>query len=681
MSTSGESNLFVWYLHLEELGLRKAVVHSKATCEELQATIAANGDLLKLERYDAELLEKVEECIPLVVCLENRYSIQEHGDTFLVQGFRQSVKKVLIEQPPLHIPVKSSTYEGSQSILNTHHSELNLLTPSLNTSTSIELFHPVFARFSRDMDDESIYVPPKTVDTTFTFMRSASNHICRMERLLAVLDLSRDVLVSDEAVHRALLPVTVYLKLRRSAPTVILLESEEVNLPGNGNLDAEASYVYKNLWAQPERRRLLESSSSPSFIVTFADSRICIFGAVWTTKPIIQCLADIVWSGTTPNEYDGKAGSLRVARIFLTLKECIKALECYYQELDPIPSDSSLLNDTHERFYPFITSYPDPCSSRVGGGAKSIEFEYIEPLEKDALDRCVTYRGRIRRARSGNTCQSEGCEEGSRLGRSVVVKFVRGTYGEAAHRLLAAHSMAPDLLYRGPVFPYSKEEGQDEGWSMVVMSYIQGRTISSVFGCMEVSEEVYRSVKEILNVLHGSGYVHGDLRRQNIMIEMPVGREREGEGQEQGSFKTPESGRIVLFDFDWAGKAGTARYPMSRLNRRTAYPLEVAEGKKIKLEHDEWMLEELKRPVECHLMSTRFFSDLLRGSWDLFYVWYWILVTYPCGLTLREKNFIFRQSEYCPELDGTGVPLEKARRKTSHLPITLDLQLYGESVF
>jgi len=149
-----------------------------------------------------------------------------------------------------------------------------------------------------------------------------------------------------------------------------------------------------------------------------------------------------------------------------------------------------------------------------------------------------------------------------------VVKFVR-EYGEDVHRLLSSRGMAPDLFYLGRISPGSE-------FSVVVMSYIQGETVASVFGCMEVSDEVYQGVKEALNVLHEAGLVYGDLRRPNIMTD---------------------SGKVILIDYDWAGLAGTARYP-SFLNPRTAYPEGVGPRKKITKEHDQWMLEELRRSME-----------------------------------------------------------------------------------
>jgi len=49
-------------------------------------------------------------------------------------------------------------------------------------------------------------------------------------------------------------------------------------------------------------------------------------------------------------------------------------------------------------------------------------------------------------------------------------------------------------------------------------------------------EELWKAVK----TLHDAGYVHGDIRRPNIMI-------------------TTEG--LKLIDFDWCGEVGTAKYP------------------------------------------------------------------------------------------------------------------------
>jgi hypothetical protein len=49
--------------------------------------------------------------------------------------------------------------------------------------------------------------------------------------------------------------------------------------------------------------------------------------------------------------------------------------------------------------------------------------------------------------------------------------------------------------------------------------------------------------------LRAAGYVHGDLRAANILV-------RQGEGR--------RSTEVRLLDFDWAGREGEARYPLTR---------------------------------------------------------------------------------------------------------------------
>src|SRR5690554_2262406 len=49
-----------------------------------------------------------------------------------------------------------------------------------------------------------------------------------------------------------------------------------------------------------------------------------------------------------------------------------------------------------------------------------------------------------------------------------------------------------------------------------------------------------------LTILHSAGFVHGDLRDANVMVN--------------------ESGRVCIIHFDWSGKEGTARYP-STMNK------------------------------------------------------------------------------------------------------------------
>jgi serine/threonine protein kinase len=79
-------------------------------------------------------------------------------------------------------------------------------------------------------------------------------------------------------------------------------------------------------------------------------------------------------------------------------------------------------------------------------------------------------------------------------------------------------------------------------------------------------EKVRQKVEKALHVLHDAGFVHGDLRDTNILMD----------------FDSLESDdvKIHFVDFDWAGRIGEAKYP-SDINGITVKRPEGAEGGKL----------------------------------------------------------------------------------------------------
>jgi hypothetical protein len=163
-------------------------------------------------------------------------------------------------------------------------------------------------------------------------------------------------------------------------------------------------------------------------------------------------------------------------------------------------------------------------------------FEYRRFLEDDP--RCVTFWAE-RKGSNG----------------FLVVKFVDG-YGVAVHRFLADRGHAAKLLYYGPlpaetiynesptavVFkePWSQRsasagqralEGQGAAvgpeMKIVVMEYVEGQG-------MDLSDKgAHNQISGILEELRNSGFVFGDLRMPNVLVD--------------------KSRKVKLVDFDWAG--------------------------------------------------------------------------------------------------------------------------------
>ncbi|KAF5366293.1 hypothetical protein D9758_005793 [Tetrapyrgos nigripes] len=605
-------SLTVWYLHYEELGFRKIVVNCKATCNDLQQAIAADAyskehstrmniwrpqtplsglatpnelrarfnpsksveqscTRVDLSMLVCDLLESRYEppedgCIPVVSLLDKVFTeVSEHAG-FLVSAFHQSVLRAENERLP-----RPCACTQSRSGRDTNGRDFSMIT------TPIELYHPAFPQFLQDVETNGLSPSPGKLADTVVLMRSieavsdpssSRKTSTTMDHLLAILGISRGFVSNDSDSSPSPSSVILYPSTpRRSALAAIVLEGLKFGSSNDPTL--EVFYVYKKLWAQPERRRLLQSSSSPTLLITLTGPWLCVYGAVWTTKPIIQRLTDMIWLGISPLLNENKVS--RIACTLLAAREGIKTLERFYQDLGLC---SLVMNDKHPRFFPSVTSYPDP--ERPG---KHIKFEYVEPMEKEALHMCVTYR-----ARAISSPDSVVPDFTPQHPRDIVVKFAR-TYGEDAHRLLASHGMAPNLLYRGPLSPNSE-------LSMVVMDYFPGQTLNLVFGPMEVCNEVYQEAKKALDVLHDAGFVFGDLKRPNILV-LGGRHERDEDERSQG---TSRKSRVALIDFDWAGKIGTARYP-AFLNPRATYPEGVGPYEEIRKEHDERMLESLRRPI------------------------------------------------------------------------------------
>ncbi|KAK7027272.1 hypothetical protein VNI00_015361 [Paramarasmius palmivorus] len=161
------------------------------------------------------------------------------------------------------------------------------------------------------------------------------------------------------------------------------------------------------------------------------------------------------------------------------------------------------------RFCPSITSYVDSSNA-------TINFRYVKPLEREHT--CVTFLAEIL--------------NGDLEGQHVVVKFVR-EYGVEAHRWMASHGFAPELIYHGPL------ETRYRGLALVVMEHVRGSTLHKRFHSTGLSQEVRDAVRTGLDKLAENNFVFGDLRTPNIMLA-------------DADEDVPVVKRLRFIDFDWA---------------------------------------------------------------------------------------------------------------------------------
>jgi serine/threonine protein kinase len=142
-------------------------------------------------------------------------------------------------------------------------------------------------------------------------------------------------------------------------------------------------------------------------------------------------------------------------------------------------------------------------------------------------------------------------------GVDVIVKFT-GRYGVDVHMLCARQGFAPEM--------YGVERIAPDHW-MIVMQKINCRQLVE----QEETQELKPTSQQMLDVIHTNGYVHGDFRANNILME---------EG----------SGRLFVVDFDWSGKIGDCKYPVLLNRVDLVWPDDAAMFKPILPDHDKyWM--------------------------------------------------------------------------------------------
>ena len=305
---------------------------------------------------------------------------------------------------------------------------------------------------------------------------------------------------------------------------------------------------------------------------------------------MVQHLADIHLSDSTTH---GDRQVWKIAKLFFSLLRARETLDDYYQTigaLTPVADPNHTPNNPLEViglpcFFPYPTKFKE-C--QVDDPTELKEHEAIEPTDpkdsevtKPTKPKEVTSEFKYVNLPDADSTNITFFAEvvNSEPLRKLVVKFV-DRYGVEAHEALAEEGMAPKLLYYGTLdgqndLRASEDKGRFEHGlfigplRMVIMEYIESE---------KWPEDAREQVKKAIDLLHGKGFVFGDLRQPNILFS---------------------GGKVFLIDFDWAGKNREARYPrgLSTGVQWAEDELEKLERQLIKPEHDVKMLGFLFTPA------------------------------------------------------------------------------------
>jgi hypothetical protein len=246
-------------------------------------------------------------------------------------------------------------------------------------------------------------------------------------------------------------------------------------------------------------------------------------GAIWTDRPHLEVLAP-----TLPLFYHATDINMRAraARYFGAAKKAIYALRDYYEYHFPAISGQDVAEQP-------IPTFPYPTQYISLEGSNPQAFKYLSQLDRDKL-----------------------VFLGMAANNAICIKFVR-RYSKEAHLKCCSLGFAP-ALHGFQAIP--------GGWHMVVMDFV-GDEYQLLDG-VPAKAPYLSEVKEKLVSLHQAGYVHGDVRRTNIMVKI-----------------NGESG-ILLLDFDWAGVLRQVRYPMHVNTKDIRRPAGAVDNELITAEHD-----------------------------------------------------------------------------------------------
>jgi hypothetical protein len=231
---------------------------------------------------------------------------------------------------------------------------------------------------------------------------------------------------------------------------------------------------------------------------------LSIGGAILVDAFTVEPFTEYIFLGGDPYTEER---TLHHARIFAAVSQALLDLKQFYRKLKPNVTPA------------LYRLFPNP--SYIAGKT---------PQRLDFTSR-FDYKGR----RSDDYQRSLfRATYGDREPEEVLVKFCERYHGDG-HRLVAAANCAPKLFFCEQILG---------GVTMVIMKFIDGLDSHYRFAHEVIPPNILDDVSNAVKVLHNAGLVFGDLRRPNIII-----------------YRTGDSERAMLIDFDWVGLDGQARYP------------------------------------------------------------------------------------------------------------------------
>ncbi|KAF8349607.1 hypothetical protein F5887DRAFT_1279875 [Amanita rubescens] len=288
-------------------------------------------------------------------------------------------------------------------------------------------------------------------------------------------------------------------------------------------LNNQALLYYANFLSKAlnhPRRFYNFNTCFPSILMIDMGSYLGFYGAVWDGKRVrVEPLTPLLDLSTHWREAKARCA---MAAAFDALPAAVDSIEAHYNSIEaearvnPTPPQVYDPDLQKARGYPFLTSY--------GDNGQEINFMYNERLHDEKLVFCAAIVN-----------QPDSDE--------FLIKFTsRGRVRISAD------------------------------WIAVIMDKSKHRVLYGLNLSDADKEKVRHKVTSMMRTLHQAGFVHGDIRESNILIDVES--------------LTSDDVMIHLIDFDWAGPIGEAKYPADVNKITVRRPDGVKGGGPITEQHD-----------------------------------------------------------------------------------------------
>ncbi|CAG8436189.1 7096_t:CDS:2 [Funneliformis caledonium] len=252
------------------------------------------------------------------------------------------------------------------------------------------------------------------------------------------------------------------------AKSILYLLIEVKNEIGTGKCDptTQAAISFAKFYTQSKNEQMLKWCNMPCFIIGLAGPWICVLGAVYVEKPLVEPLTNLI-PLILINDRDHLK---KIARLFMALRLGCDELKKYYR---PLPSPTT----NEQRFFPYTRKIED------------FEFEYKEKLVDDSYK--LLWKAETKDK------------------QMIIVKFTH-RYNKEAHDLCYGIGKAPRLFY---------VLDKQCGLHMIVMEFVEGQILRD---CVHLAQSDYEviinDIEEAVLHLHGKNLVFADLRDSNILV-------------------------------------------------------------------------------------------------------------------------------------------------------------------